>query len=123
MQQNKKVLVVEDEQDVMDFLMHVFWDDGYTVVTARDGREGYEMALSERPDLITLDLQMPHDTGTDMYRRMHHHKDLRKIPVIIISALAGRHLAVREPYAVFDKPIDPVKLLSTAHEALVQHMT
>jgi CheY-like chemotaxis protein len=114
----KRILVVDDEADVRRFLTAVLEKRGHETVTAADGREAFEIAERERPDLIILDLQMPDQTGTDFYRRLMKHKDLQKTPIIVVSGLAGRHLAVREPFAVFDKPIDPDEFGATVDRAL-----
>ena len=115
---SKKILVVDDEADVRRFLTAVLQKRGHETVTAEDGRKAYEIAERERPDLIILDLQMPDQTGTDFYRRLMKHEDLQNTPIIVVSGLAGRHLAVREPIAVFDKPIDPEEFGSTVDRAL-----
>ncbi len=115
---SKRVLIVDDEPDVVRFLSQLFEDAGFEVATADDGVEAYEMLEKVHPDLVTLDLQMPNDTGTDFYRRMHRKRDYSEIPIIVISGLAGRHLAIRKPYAVFDKPIDEEELLKTARKAV-----
>jgi CheY-like chemotaxis protein len=113
-----RILVVDDEADVRRFLTAVLEKRGHDTMTAADGREAFEIAERERPDLIILDLQMPDQTGTDFYRRLTKHKDLQKTPIIVVSGLAGRHLAVREPFAVFDKPIDPDEFGATVDRAL-----
>ncbi|OGQ80735.1 MAG: hypothetical protein A2289_02830 [Deltaproteobacteria bacterium RIFOXYA12_FULL_58_15] len=115
---SKKVLVVDDEEDVRIFIETVLKKNGYTVVTAENGVVGLEIARKEKPNLITLDLMMPKQSGTDMYRKLQKDDELAKIPVIIISGLSGRHLAVPEPLAVFDKPIDPEKFIAVVDEAL-----
>lgn len=115
---SKKVLIVDDEPDVVSFLSQLFEDAGFEVATASDGSQAYERLEKEKPDLITLDLQMPNDTGTDFYRRVHRKKPFSEIPVIVISGLAGRHLAIKKPYAVFDKPIDEEELLRKARAAV-----
>lgn len=115
---SKKVLIVDDEPDVVTFLSQLFEDAGFEIATANDGVQAYETLEKVHPDLVTLDLQMPNDTGTDFYRRVHRKKSYSQIPIIVISGLAGRHLAIKKPYAVFDKPIDEDKLLKTAREAV-----
>ncbi|MEJ2718849.1 MAG: hypothetical protein P8182_17255 [Deltaproteobacteria bacterium] len=60
----------------------------------------------EKPELITLDLQMSGDTGTRFYRNLSKSKEFKDLPVIVVSGIPGRHLAVSKPVAVFDKPID-----------------
>lgn len=114
----KRILVVDDEADIRRFLTAVLEKRGHETMTAADGREAFEIVEREHPDLIILDLQMPDQTGTDFYRRLMKSKDLQKIPIIVVSGLAGRHLAVREPVAVFDKPIDPDEFGATVDRAL-----
>jgi CheY-like chemotaxis protein len=114
----KKILVVDDEADVRRFLTAVLEKRGYETLTAADGREAFEIAEREHPDLVILDLQMPDQRGTDCYRRLAKHKGLQDTPIIVVSGLAGRHLAVREPVAVFDKPIDPEEFGATVDRAL-----
>lgn len=113
-----KILVIDDEADIRAFLTALLRDAGYEVREAHDGVMAYEMASQERPDLITLDLQMPNKTGTEFYRKLARDKQLRDVPVIVVSGLAGRHLAVKEPVAVFDKPIDAEEFLATVKQAL-----
>jgi CheY-like chemotaxis protein len=115
---SKKILVVDDEADVRRFLTAVLKKRGHETLTAADGREALEIAEREKPDLVILDLQMPDQTGTDFYRRLMKNKDLQNTPIIVVSGLAGRHLAVREPVAVFDKPIDPEEFGNTVDRAL-----
>ena len=112
------ILVVDDEADVRKFLSAVLEKHGYRVVAAEDGRRAFEEVEREHPDLIVLDLQMPEQTGTDLYRRLLKHDALRDIPIIVVSGLAGRHLAVSSPFAVFDKPIDPDEFAATVERAL-----
>ena len=114
------VLVVDDEADIRKFITAVLQKRGYETLTAENGREAFDVVENERPDLIILDLQMPNQTGTDFFRRLSKDKNLSAIPVIVVSGLAGRHLAVREPFAVFDKPIDPDEFGETVDRALGQ---
>jgi len=113
-----KILVVDDEADVRAFLKAVLERRGWDVVTAEDGFQAYDIATEERPEVIILDLQMPNQTGTDFYRRLTRHHELREVPIIIVSGLAGRHLAVSNPFAVFDKPIDPDEFTAAVERAL-----
>lgn len=108
---SKNILVVDDEKDVRDFLADLLSDQGYTVRTAADGVEAMEMIKQFKPDLILLDLMMPKETGTDLYRKIHRKKDFEEVPVIVISGLPGRYVAVSKSVPVFDKPIDEEGLL------------
>jgi CheY-like chemotaxis protein len=111
------ILVVDDEDDVRTFLSGVLERAGYRTAVAADGEEAFDLVEQERPAVIILDLQMPNQTGTQFYRRLHNHHELADIPVIVVSGIAGRHLAVREPFAVFDKPIDPDEFIAAVERA------
>ena len=113
-----KVLVVDDEADVRKFITAVLEKRGYETITAEDGRHAFEVAKREMPSAIILDLQMPNQSGTDFFRKLSKDDDLGQIPVIVVSGLAGRHLAVRKPFAVFDKPIVPDEFGETVDRAL-----
>jgi CheY-like chemotaxis protein len=117
-ERRSKILIVEDEEDVRLFLKTLLEDNDYETVTAADGEEGFRRLREERPDLVTLDLQMPGETGTRFWRRMSREEGLADVPVIVISGVAGRHLAVGHPVAVLDKPIDRAALLDAVRAAL-----
>lgn len=114
----KKILVIDDEADVRTYLTAVIEKNGYEAVTAENGFEGYEVARKEKPDLVSLDLAMPDKSGTDFYRKLAKDKDLCDTPVIVVSGLAGRHLAVKNAVAVFDKPIDPDEFIEVIRKTL-----
>lgn len=65
-----KILVVDDEPDILTFISTVLEDQGAKVVQAIDGEQALEMALREKPDLITLDLSMPEKSGVKFYREL-----------------------------------------------------
>ncbi len=114
----KKILIIDDESDTVDSLEAFLQENGYDTCVAHDGKEGLKVLKKEKPDLVTLDLMMPEDTGTRFYRNMTKDKEFKEIPVIIISGLAGRHLAARHPFAVFEKPFDRTTLLAKVREAI-----
>jgi CheY-like chemotaxis protein len=115
---SKKILVIDDEADVRTFLTTLLKKHGYETVTAENGHEGLEIARQERPDLVTLDLMMPNQSGTDFYRKLSKDKELSEIPIIVVSGVPGRHLAVKKPVAVFDKPIDPDEFMEVVNNTL-----
>ena len=114
----KDILIVDDEPDVREFLQSLLEDRGFRVREAEDGHAAMTAILARRPDLVLLDLLMPHETGTGLFRKMHDQSGLRDIPVIVISGLAGRHVAVSRSVPVFDKPIDETALLAKIGELL-----
>jgi two-component system, cell cycle response regulator DivK len=115
---SKKILVIDDEADVRTYLSRLLQKHGYEVVTAENGVRGLEVAQEHKPALILLDLMMPKQSGTDFYRHLAADKNLAETPVIVVSGLAGRHLAVKEPVAVFDKPIEPASFIAAVRKAL-----
>ena len=114
----KRILVVDDEKDIVEFLTQLLEDNGYEVTGASDGAQGMEMVLKSRPDLILLDLQMPEETGTGLYRKLHNKKEYKDIPVIVISGLAGNYLAVGKSVPVIDKPPSEEQVLQEVAKAL-----
>ena len=113
----KNILVVDDEPDVREFLSSFLEDSGYNVQTAEDGTKALKLIEGDDvPDLILLDLMMPEETGTGLYRKLHDKKAYKEIPVIVISGAAGRDVAVSKSVPVFDKPIDKEALLSKIQE-------
>ncbi len=121
----KKILIVEDEPDVMIYLNAIYEDNGYTTVQATDGIEGFNMAKSEKPDLISLDIAMPNQTGVRTYREYKQDPDLKDIPVIIITAVGDdfrRYLAklkgFQKPEGFMNKPIDENRLLKMVADIL-----
>jgi DNA-binding response OmpR family regulator len=113
-----KVLVVDDEADVRTFISAVLKKHGYETITAVNGAEGLLKAREEKPALVILDLQMPQQTGTDFYRNFQKGNEFDGTPVIVVSGLPGRQLAVKKAAAVFDKPIDPDEFIAAVEKAL-----
>lgn len=114
----KKILVVDDEPHIVKYLTAFLEDSGYETCSAADGEEALVTLRREKPDLVTLDLQMPNETGTRFYRNMTKDKEFKNLPVIVISGIPGRHLAVSRPIAVFEKPIDRNALLDAIKKAI-----
>jgi CheY-like chemotaxis protein len=83
---SKKILVVDDDPNIVTILAKRLAASGYEVFTAQDGVEAVAMAQSQKPDLIVLDVMMPKMTGYEALRRVRETDELRKVPAIIISA-------------------------------------
>ncbi len=83
-----KILLVEDNEMNRDMLSRRLARQGYTVVCAVDGRQGLERARAERPDLILMDLSLPVLDGWEATRQLKADPDLRRIPVIALTAHA-----------------------------------
>ena len=114
----KKILIVDDEPDLIEGMQAFLEDNGYETCSAPNGKAAFDVLKSEKPDLVTLDLAMPEDTGTRFYRNLTKDDEFKNTPVIVVSGLAGRHLAAKNAFAVFEKPVDKDKLLAKIREAL-----
>lgn len=118
MSKKKKILVVDDEKDVLTYLTTLLEDNGYDTISAMDGKEGFDLAKSEKPDLITLDITMPNQSGVRTYRYYKEDEALKDVPVIIVTAVGDsmrsflKKLAgFSEPEGFMNKPIDEKELL------------
>ncbi len=121
----KKILVVDDEQDVLIYLSTLFEDNGFETITAENGIEALKLAKSEFPDLITLDITMPEQSGIKTYRYLKNDTNLKDVPVIIITAVGepirsvmNEFAAFPEPEAFISKPVDQKALIAIASELL-----
>ena len=118
-----KVLYVEDNEDNVYMLkMRLELLEDFEVLTAEDGENGCAMALSERPDIILMDLEMPRVDGWEATRRLKDDPRTRDIPIIALSAhaLAGeREKALAAGCDEFDtKPIEFERLVATLRRVL-----
>ena len=86
--QKKIILVVEDEEPMQLVLRDVLKVEGYTVLEAKNGIEGLELALKEHPDLILLDILMPKMDGLEMLKNLRADEWGRKVPVIVLTNLS-----------------------------------
>jgi len=129
----QRVLVVDDEPDFAALMASMLGGLGYSVSVARDGEEASELAHLDRPDVITLDIQMPRKSGMMFYRELKLDRALRDIPVIIVSGLANEEPDCDEfvdvfmkieglppPEAHLDKPVYPNRLERVLHGILPQ---
>lgn len=82
----KKILVIDDEPNIMEVVQNRLEANDYIVVTAVDGEEGLEVARRERPDLILLDILMPRMDGYSFVLNLRRDPALSRTPVIVLSA-------------------------------------
>ena len=80
-----KILVADDDRDLVDLIRYGFHREGYTVVTSFDGESALRVFQAENPDLIVLDLNLPGRDGRQVLREIKADPGLRAIPVIILS--------------------------------------
>lgn len=86
--QGRRVLVVEDDPDILELLRFNLQQEGYTVVTAVDGATALEKARKQTPDLVVLDLALPGLPGLEVCRKLREDPVLRRVPVIMVTAKA-----------------------------------
>jgi CheY-like chemotaxis protein len=117
------LVVVDDEPDQLEFLSTVFEDNGATVFRASNGDKALEVARREKPDLLTLDLEMPGRNAGEVFEIMRTDPDLEAIKVCIITGHPElRRLiydrTVRRPEGYLDKPVDERRLLLNVRKIL-----
>jgi len=88
--EKKKILIVDDEMDMRIFISTLMETSGYKAFATRDGKDGIRKAGDILPDLIILDVMMPGEGGVQMYRHLKTDKNLKDIPVIMLSAVTEK---------------------------------
>jgi two-component system response regulator VicR len=126
--QAAKVIVIEDDPEMIDLLKLILLRDGYTVEAAQSGREGLELMESFLPDVVLLDLMMADMDGWEVYQHMKANEATKNIPVIIVTAksqgidkVLGLHIAKVDDYIT--KPFTPTDLSSSIRRVLKARST
>ena len=125
MADKKKILIVDDEPDMVEWLIAFFQDNGFDTIFAYDGFDGFEKVKAEKPDLITLDISMEKESGIKMFRKLHDDETTAGIPVVMLTGVSTdfkRFISTRKqvdpPQAYFEKPVDREALLKKVRELL-----
>ena len=84
----KKILAVDDESDSLDLICTMLLRAGFVVVSAANGAEALEIARTQRPDLIILDVMIPDISGLEVLKKLKFDADTQKIPVLLLTALS-----------------------------------
>jgi len=126
---NKKVLVIDDEDDIRAYIEALLEDNGMDVISTSNAKDAMRIIESERPDLITLDVVMPEKSGANLYRALEQDPNLKDIPVIIITGLQPDMDAficnisgARKPEGYVSKPFEKETLLSEIQKALAGNL-
>ena len=121
---DKKVLVVDDEIHIVHVVTIKLRNNGYDVISASDGAEAYELACSEKPDIIVTDYQMPVMSGPEFVEKLRQNEQTADIPVIMLTA---RSFAVEQEQKerlkiskCLSKPFSPKELLRDIEDVLYQ---
>jgi two-component system, cell cycle response regulator DivK len=106
----KKILIVEDNQDNRELVVKVLRNKGFDLAEAADGEEAIEKAVSEKPDLILLDISLPKLDGYEVVKRLKSMEEFREIPVVAFTAHAmkgDREKVIAEGFEGYiSKPIN-----------------
>jgi two-component system, OmpR family, alkaline phosphatase synthesis response regulator PhoP len=118
---NKRILLVDDEPDIIEFLQYNLVREGFEVISAKDGIEALRK-ISEKPDLIILDIMMPNMDGFEVCKKIRSKESLKNIPIIFLTAkssevdeIAGLELGAND---YVKKPISPKKLIARVNSNL-----
>ncbi len=127
----KKVLIADDDVDIITFASTVLEKNGYQPIAAKNGEEAMAKVRDDKPDLIILDILMPKESGIRMYHDLKTDESLKDIPVVVLSAIAKRTFlrsqaaltefggqSVPEPEAYIEKPVEAEDLADTVREVL-----
>ncbi len=119
---SKRLLIVDDEKDLVETVAFRLKALGYEVIAAYDGQQGLDMARKENPDLIILDLMLPKIDGYKVCRMLKFDEKFKKIPIIMFSARAQENdkkmgMEVGAD-AYITKPFEPSALLAKIQELI-----
>jgi len=121
----KKIIIIDDDPQIVLFLTTLLEDHGYATISAVDGVDGLEKVKADKPDLILLDITMPEKSGVRFYRDVRDDEALKEIPVIMVTGIMEefkRFISSRKqvppPDGYFSKPVDKDALLAKLEEVL-----
>lgn len=127
-----RVLIIDDEPDIITYLSTLLEENGFESVSAREADEGMRAALETKPDLVCLDIMMPKKTGLALFKALREEPKLRNTPALIVSAfsrnkdLSAAQLAeifagdgISPPEGYIEKPIDRKSFVETV-ERIIQ---
>lgn len=122
MNPRKKILLVDDSSTVILMEKMILKNEPYDIITARDGEEGVNKAVAERPDLILMDFVMPNLTGVEAIRRLRGIEATRDVPIIMVTTRAESE-SVEAGYGsgctdYVTKPINNIELITKVRAML-----
>ncbi|MHC4757411.1 MAG: response regulator [Planctomycetota bacterium] len=119
-----KVLVVDDEIHIIHVVGIKLKNNGFEVFTAENGKEAYELACREKPDVVVTDYQMPIMTGLELVEELRKNEETRNVPVIMLTARGFAIEKGQEEYLqisqCLSKPFSPKELLRSIEDVMLQ---
>jgi Fe-S oxidoreductase len=121
--EGKKILVVDDEPDILIYFSSVFTDNGATVIEANNGEDALALAMKERPDIMTLDINMPGKDGGWVFENLRNNPEIAQTKVCIVTGRPELRRLIYDrpvppPEGYIDKPVDEDKLLLNIRKIL-----
>lgn len=114
--ESKKILIADDESDILEIIGFNLEKEGFTVYTATDGNDAINKAQKLLPDLLILDVMMPHKTGIEVCTLLRQHPKLNEVPIILLTALSDEQTHIKGLESGADdyvtKPISTKVLIS-----------
>ncbi|MBN2120839.1 MAG: response regulator [Candidatus Omnitrophica bacterium] len=122
MSEKTKITIIEDDQDLVEFIQNFLQRRDFLVTTANDGRRGLEVIREEKPDLVILDIMMPDMDGIEVLNELKKSKDTKNIPVVMLTAKDTQPDRIRAlelgAYEYIAKPLDTHMLLRQINNVL-----
>jgi two-component system alkaline phosphatase synthesis response regulator PhoP len=124
-----KILIGDDDPDLVEAVSMILESKGYDVAVAYGGVEGIEMAKAEEPDLIVLDVMMPDKDGYAVAKELKADEDLKHIPILLLTAVVSHITSTKytpqmgletEAEDYMDKPVEPEELVNRIESLLVK---
>ena len=123
----KKILIVDDDVDIIDLVENRLKNNNYEVIFANDGDNGVKKALQQKPDLIIMDVMMPQMHGGEAVKLLRSYEDTKDIPILFFTAMNSYLPKSTELdqinvdgqlYPAITKPFEPTRLLSAIKSLL-----
>jgi DNA-binding response OmpR family regulator len=122
---NKKIVIIDDDQITLKILKKLLSRDDFQVFCALDGKSGYELIQSEKPDIVISDLLLPKIHGLDLCQKIKEDPNLKRTKVILMTATyktAAFKREIRESGAeeYIEKPIDTIELMKKIYKLFIE---
>jgi len=118
----KKVLVIEDNENNLKVITVLLKNSGYSILSAKTGRKGLEMALKDNPDFILLDIDLPDIDGRAVLKKIRKSEKAGDLPVIAVTSLAmsgdRQEMLDAGCTGYIEKPIDPFRFIDQMEKIL-----
>ena len=116
MKNNKKIIVIDDDEYILNLIKIILSNKNYEMLTATTGEEGIRMAIQQKPNLILLDIMMPVIDGWEILKMLHTDENTRKIPIAMLTCktdVKNKLIGLQEGAIDYiTKPFSPEELIS-----------